>query len=169
MLLLYFGILSLLLSYYMSCIHYQLFRHPCWFLGTTCCYISIVSKITNINFRPDDPSWLQATLLVSCGGLGIRRASHLAPTAFLSSDRPRIDVLFDTILTSCSDVESKARLLDQWNPEHGWMSHQFPALDWEWVMRPSGLPWVWERELLLDNHTNIHTVVMTLTSFSDRI
>ena len=34
--------------------------------------------------RPDDPCWLQATL-VWCGGLGIRRASYLAPTAFLAS------------------------------------------------------------------------------------
>ena len=32
-------------------------------------------------------------------------------------DRPRIDVLFDTILTSCS--EPRARLLAQWSPEHG--------------------------------------------------
>ena len=33
-----FSILSLFLSYYMSCIHHQFFRHPCWFLGTICYY-----------------------------------------------------------------------------------------------------------------------------------
>ena len=46
---------------------------------------SIVSKITNINFQPNAPSWLQATLPVYAGGLGIRRASHLASTTFLGS------------------------------------------------------------------------------------
>ena len=47
--------------------------------------ISIVSRITNINFLPGDPSWLQASLPVRSGGLGIRSASHLAPSAFLAS------------------------------------------------------------------------------------
>ena len=41
--------------------------------------LSIVSKITNINFHSDDACWLQSTLPVWSGGLGIRRASHLAP------------------------------------------------------------------------------------------
>ena len=44
--------------------------------------LSIVSKIMNIIFRPDDPCWLQATPLVWSGGLGMRRASHLAPLPF---------------------------------------------------------------------------------------
>ena len=136
--------------------------------------LSILSKITNLNFHPDDPCWLQATLPVWCGGLGIRRASHLAPTAFLASadgalslmldllpahlsttqyeerdfalrvwkqdlppempapttssrqkvwDRPRIDALFDTILTLCNDDESKARLLAAGSAESGaWLN-----------------------------------------------
>ena len=44
--------------------------------------LSIVSKTMNINCRPDNPCWLQATLLVWSGGLGIRRASLLAPLPF---------------------------------------------------------------------------------------
>ena len=44
---------------------------------------SIVSAITNTNL--DDNAWMQATLPVKSGGLGIRSAIHLAPSAFLSS------------------------------------------------------------------------------------
>ena len=47
--------------------------------------MSIVSRITNINFRMGDSSWLQATLPVKSGGLGFRSASNLAPSAFLAS------------------------------------------------------------------------------------
>ena len=47
--------------------------------------MSIVSRITNIEFRQGDPAWLQATLPVNSGGLGFRSASGLAPSAFLAS------------------------------------------------------------------------------------
>ena len=46
---------------------------------------SIVSGITNIHFGEDCPTWLQATLPVKMGGLGIRSAVQLAPSAFLAS------------------------------------------------------------------------------------
>ena len=46
---------------------------------------SIISKITNNYLKQDDPAWLQATLPVGSGGLGIRSAVHLAPSAFLAS------------------------------------------------------------------------------------
>ena len=45
--------------------------------------LSIFSTVTNIEFHPGDPAWLQATLPVGSGGLGIRSACHLAPSAFL--------------------------------------------------------------------------------------
>ena len=47
--------------------------------------LAIFSRIININLCPEDPSWIQATLPVKSGGLGIRRASFLAPSAFLAS------------------------------------------------------------------------------------
>ena len=47
--------------------------------------VSIVSRITNINFEPGDSSWLQASLPVGSGGLGFRIAFHLALSAFLAS------------------------------------------------------------------------------------
>ena len=42
-----------------------------------------VSHITNISLS--DTQWAQATLPVNAGGLGVRSASHLAPSAFLSA------------------------------------------------------------------------------------
>ena len=139
---------------------------------------SIVSRITNIDFCPEDPSWLQATLPINSGGLGIRSASHLAPSAFLASadeasklihhllprdladitysemdlalsswsqklppdtpppsspsqqrswDKPRVDVLFESLLSSCSDLESRARLLAARTRESGAWLHAAPV------------------------------------------
>ena len=45
---------------------------------------SITSRITNIDFDHGD-SWLQATLLVKSGSLGLWSAINLAPSAFLAS------------------------------------------------------------------------------------
>ena len=47
--------------------------------------LSIASNITNINFQSSTSDWLQATLPVGSVGLGIQRAAHLAPSAFLVS------------------------------------------------------------------------------------
>ena len=47
-----------------------------------CC---ILSNISNIRFEDNQPSWLQATLPVNRGGLGIRIAVHLASSAFVAS------------------------------------------------------------------------------------
>ena len=38
---------------------------------------SITSKITNISFGEDDPAWIEATLPVRCGGLGIRNPAQI--------------------------------------------------------------------------------------------
>ena len=46
---------------------------------------SILSNITSIRFEDNQSSWIQATLPVSKGGLGIRSAVHLASSAFLAS------------------------------------------------------------------------------------
>ena len=48
--------------------------------------LSTVSHITNINFHSEDSAWLHKPLSpVGSGGLGIRSAAHLAPSAFLAS------------------------------------------------------------------------------------
>ena len=46
---------------------------------------SITSSLVNIHFQDNDPAWLQASLPVNHGGLGIRSAGQLAPSAFLAS------------------------------------------------------------------------------------
>ena len=51
---------------------------------------STVSSIVNIHF--EDPAWSQAILPVRSGGLGIRSAVQLAPSAFLAS------------VTACSEL-----------------------------------------------------------------
>ena len=47
--------------------------------------MSIVSKITNLDFIQGSTSWLQATLPINSGGLGLWSAFSLAPSAFLAS------------------------------------------------------------------------------------
>ena len=46
---------------------------------------AILSTILNTHFGEDDPSWIQATLPIRCGGLGIQSAVQLALSAFLAS------------------------------------------------------------------------------------
>ena len=43
-----------------------------------------LSEVLNINFSCESP-WSQATLQVCFGGIGVRRASQLAPSALLAS------------------------------------------------------------------------------------
>ena len=54
---------------------------------------SIVSDTVNIYFCEDDPAWIQATLPVRCGGLGIRSAVQLAPSSFLVSAAASLDLV----------------------------------------------------------------------------
>ena len=68
---------------------YRLISSPCFLSSKLQEYDallkSITSKIINIRFGEDDSAWVQATLLVRCGGLAIRSAVQLAPSAFLAS------------------------------------------------------------------------------------
>jgi len=43
----------------------------------------LISRILNVDMN--DSQWIQATLPVRCGGLGIRRSTQVAPSAFLAS------------------------------------------------------------------------------------
>ena len=54
---------------------------------------SIVSGIIYIHFEESDPVWLQATLPVKLGGLGIWSAVQLAPSAFLASAAASSDLV----------------------------------------------------------------------------
>ena len=46
---------------------------------------SLLGEIVNINIADDDAAWTQASLPVGSGGLGVRSATQLAPSAFLAS------------------------------------------------------------------------------------
>ena len=79
----------------------------------------ILTRICNIPFSTSDILWLQASLPVRSGGLGIRSAVQLAPSAFLSSIFGSAD-LFKKILPSgvqhsSSDVEAA---LSAWSQHH---------------------------------------------------
>ncbi|KAL5505800.1 hypothetical protein EMCRGX_G007305 [Ephydatia muelleri] len=82
---------------------YLLLRHSLaipkllYLLRTSPCFLSPSLKIYddelraticssfNIHLTESDPSWIQSILPVNCGGLGIRSAVQLAPSAFLAS------------------------------------------------------------------------------------
>ena len=54
---------------------------------------AIIGRITNIQITDDDPAWAQYTLHVKLGGLGIRSAVQLAPSAFLASAAASSDLV----------------------------------------------------------------------------
>ena len=60
---------------------------------------SLLSSIMNVNLDHNSGSWIQASLPISLGGLGIRSAVQLAPSCFLSSAAASQD-LVDKILPS---------------------------------------------------------------------
>ena len=53
----------------------------------------ILSNALNISLGINDPAWAQAQLPVKLGGLGIRSACQLAPSAFLASAADASDTL----------------------------------------------------------------------------
>ena len=83
-----------------------------------------VCAITNTDLT--DVQWIQASLPVKNGGLGVRRVSSLAPSAFLASAAGTCG-LQDMILSNCNASEDSAvnNVLDQWTIAHG-MSGALP-------------------------------------------
>ena len=82
---------------------------------------STLSAITNIHFGVDDPSWTQATLPVKMGGLGIRSAVQLAPSAFLASAAATSDLVHLIVppyLQSLS-IPNVDEAKDLWSLGHG--------------------------------------------------
>ena len=66
---------------------------------------SLLSDIVNVHLEQDN-SWLQATLPTKNGGTGIRRASQLAPSAFLASAAGCSDLACCILPTGCPLVSS---------------------------------------------------------------
>ena len=53
---------------------------------------SLSRRILNISFQNNELAWTQATLVVGSGGLGIRSAVQLAPSAFIASAAASLDL-----------------------------------------------------------------------------
>ena len=68
---------------------YSLRTSPCFASSELVTYDNVLrattSSVTNTHLGEQDSSWIQATLPVKYGGLGIRSAVQLAPSAFLAS------------------------------------------------------------------------------------
>ena len=74
------------------------------------CLRNCVGRITNTSIT--DSQWEQASLPVKAGGLGIRRASHLAPSAFLAASSSTADLqctILQTSSLSTTAYEESAR------------------------------------------------------------
>ena len=82
---------------------------------------SIVSAITNTYFGENDLAWTQASLPVKFGGLGIRCAVQLAPSAFLASAAASADLIPHLVpprlRNSSTPHLEEARM--QWSLGHG--------------------------------------------------
>ena len=78
---------------------------------------AIVSNITNIHFDVGDPAWSQAILPVGVGGLGIKSAVQLTPSAFLASAAATCD-LVQEILPSTPPTPHEVDALSSWSCGH---------------------------------------------------
>ena len=90
---------------------------------------SIISRICNVNLSVSDTAWLQASLPVSAGGLGLRSAVQLSPSAFLASAATSAELMSIILPGSLPATACEADLaLTSW-------SSQFPV---ESLPPPSG-------------------------------
>ena len=73
------------LPFQRSCTCFELFLVFSWISwGNDSVLQSSLSSIHNVDLDLES-SWLQGSLLISAGGRGVRRAIHLAPSAYLAS------------------------------------------------------------------------------------
>ena len=89
----------------------------------------ILSSVCNIPLSMEDRLWTQASLPVKFGGLGIRSAIHLAPSAFLASLAASSELVHRIIWSdgmSCSSPESEAAQLE-WSKWHEYPPPTEPA------------------------------------------
>ena len=79
-----------------------------------------ISGIVNINFSENDPAWIQATLPVRCGGLGIRSTVQLAPSAFLASAAACLDLVYHILPSHLegTPIPSLSEAKVQWSGDH---------------------------------------------------
>ena len=81
---------------------------------------SITSNITNISFQDLDPAWIQTSLPVKHGVLGIQSAVQLDPSAFLASAAGSSDLVSQIIPRHLQQAPLVARAdaLSSWSLGH---------------------------------------------------
>ena len=81
---------------------YSLRSAPCFAVTSLCEYdnvlCSVLSSVTNCDMSAHQSAWVQSSLPVKMGGLGIRSAVHLAPSAFLASSAASVSLVHRIIL-----------------------------------------------------------------------
>ena len=101
------AILLLRHSFSIPKILYILRTAPCFLSSQIVAYDdllrSILGDITNVHLK-DDKAWLQASLPIGVGGIGIRRAAQLAPSAFLASAAGCSDLVRQILPLQLRDV-----------------------------------------------------------------
>ena len=80
----------------------------------------ILGSVTNILLKENDPAWMQACLPVKLGGLGVRRAVQVAPSAYLASVAAMEELVS---LTSPADLRALPApsvdvAMSQWSQEN---------------------------------------------------
>ena len=106
-------------------LRYLLRTAPCFLSNRSEEYDSILRSITscsvtNTPLAQDEAAWIQASLPVKMGGLGVRRASQVAPSAYLSSSASTAYLVSAILPTSHQSlpVPSSDAVLTLWSHGH---------------------------------------------------
>ena len=105
-------------------LHYLLCTTPCFLSDLLEKYDStlrsILSSVTNTPLLQNDKAWMQATLPVRFGCLGVSRAIQLAPSAYLSSSAATADLVSAILPTTHQSlpVPSIDAALQRWSECH---------------------------------------------------
>ena len=104
------------------------FQHPDLLADFDDCLKSCATDICNVS--SDDIGWIQATLPIRLGGIGLRSASDLALPEYLASNSASQSLIYESIqpdniphaLNSCLDVWSSTNpsLPENQNLQHQW-------------------------------------------------
>ena len=102
---------------------------------------SILSDIANIDLVNNNSAWAQASLPVRSGGLGIRSAVQLAPSAFLASAAGSSDLIHQILPPWLHDMPYSASndALNIWSQDH---TEPPPSAPICWRQKAWDNPWV---------------------------
>ena len=105
---------------------------------------SIVSSITNSHLTSEDHAWTQATLPVKYGGLGIRSAVQLAPSAFLASAAGSSDLAHQLLPSDLQGILPSCTLQRVSLCGHGYIASLLLRIPSLTIKRAGIPPWLWQ-------------------------